>query len=301
MTLPGNQRTHDLILSAVPAGVWLASETRLTFGHDSPSHHHEVTQILIMVDGGMSLLLDDDADAVTLPPQTIVAIPPGVMHRVVRSTHRRVGLMDLRLDLSRFPPLDQLLAGGAVRRSQASAAQVRAAVDDLAQAASSAEPRRTVQIISMVWRVACLLLAEGVGGDEGHGGGPAAVSDPLAQGDPRAQGDGRVRAVDSFLREHLHEPIGLPELAAAARISASQLNRHFRAVLNTTPAKYLETRRIEHALELLAVGTYTVKEVSALCGFQGVPQFHRTFKRLTGRTPRQIMQKPSASRSPLIG
>lgn len=282
MNGPRNQRTHDLIYSAVPAGVWLISESSMVFGSASETHSHDATQILMMIEGEMTLCLPDGDRSLPLPQRMAVAIPPGVRHRVERSTTRRVKFLDLRLDLERFPPLDVTLRRQRAPLHALTAEEDVAAIRGaLAQAASSREPLRTMQTIALIWKVACTLVQRSAADSNASS---ATTYAPHVH-------DARIVIVDSYIREHLDQDLSLPRLAAAARLSPSQLTRHFNAVLGMTPARYVETRRIEQALELLATGTYSVKEVAGLCGYRGLPQFHRAFKRLTGRTPRQIMQE----------
>jgi transcriptional regulator GlxA family with amidase domain len=49
----------------------------------------------------------------------------------------------------------------------------------------------------------------------------------------------------------------VPELAAAAGTSTRQLTRLFRGQLGTTPARYVERVRLEHAQMLLDSGPTT--------------------------------------------
>jgi AraC family transcriptional regulator len=59
----------------------------------------------------------------------------------------------------------------------------------------------------------------------------------------------------------------------------------FRLKVGMTPHKYLLKIRVEKAKELLSTNRYSVTETAMLCGFESVPHFSDTFKKLTGYSP----------------
>lgn len=93
-----------------------------------------------------------------------------------------------------------------------------------------------------------------------------------------------VRAID-YIEQHLCEPIGVQQLAAAACMSRFHFARVFRRATGFSPMEYLRHRRIEQARVLLREGRYKVSEIASDLGFFDQSHFVRRFRRATGCTP----------------
>lgn len=74
-------------------------------------------------------------------------------------------------------------------------------------------------------------------------------------------------------------------LAARASISTRQLTRLFRAVLGTTPARHVETVRIDAARAALDAG-HSVGETARLAGFGSAETLRRVFRHHVGVSPK---------------
>ena len=70
-------------------------------------------------------------------------------------------------------------------------------------------------------------------------------------------------------------------------MSASYLTRYLREHMNTTPSKYIEKVRMQHAQQLLRDTRLQIKEIVPLIGYNDVSSFVRKFKGETGYTPLQ--------------
>lgn len=92
------------------------------------------------------------------------------------------------------------------------------------------------------------------------------------------------RALD-FIESQIAEPIGVTEIAAAGGTSAFHFSRAFRHTMGRPPYAYLLERRIAKAKPLLATSMLPLSEIARQCGFGGVSQFSRMFKRATGLSP----------------
>ena len=67
----------------------------------------------------------------------------------------------------------------------------------------------------------------------------------------------------------------------------SELSKSHTDIAGEPPARYAMTRRIERARHLLARHRFTNKELAEMLGFHDGFHFAKTFKKLTGKTPRQ--------------
>jgi AraC family transcriptional regulator len=97
--------------------------------------------------------------------------------------------------------------------------------------------------------------------------------------------------VDRALRyvdEHLSTPLHVDAIADAAAVSASHLIRLFRQELGTTPARYVWSRRVERAVEMLEETGLTLGEIAHRCGFSTTHHFSRRVRQSTGMTPTAV-------------
>jgi AraC-like DNA-binding protein len=81
------------------------------------------------------------------------------------------------------------------------------------------------------------------------------------------------------------EPLGIADLAAAARLSPSHFSREFRRAFGETPHRYLLTRRLERAAALLRMTDRSVADVCVAVGLTSVGSFTTSFRRMFGVTP----------------
>ncbi len=96
---------------------------------------------------------------------------------------------------------------------------------------------------------------------------------------------GQIRAVQSYIEEHLGESIVLTELAAAAGLSSFHFLRAFKQSLGVTPGQYVLDRRMERARSLLKRSELSVAEVGISVGFDYSSHFARAFRRAVGTAP----------------
>jgi AraC family transcriptional regulator len=96
----------------------------------------------------------------------------------------------------------------------------------------------------------------------------------------------KVKAVQSFVREHIAETIHVDELAAAVHMSPFHFARMFKQSVGQTPHLYIVLQRVETAKELLRNSDVPLIEVAAQAGFRTQGHFTGVFYRYTGYTPR---------------
>jgi len=107
----------------------------------------------------------------------------------------------------------------------------------------------------------------------------------------------RVRDALNFAREHLHEPLPVDRMAAAARISARQFARLFLKETGDTPARVVERLRAEAALPRIQEGTEPIDIVARKVGFGDKDRMRRAFLRIYGQPPRALRRATVASKS----
>ena len=96
-----------------------------------------------------------------------------------------------------------------------------------------------------------------------------------------------VRAVDLLERTGPADARELHAVAAACGMGYESFRKNFARLAGVSPGHYAQQRRIENARQLLSQGGHTNKEIAGRLGFHDEFHFARTFKKFTGRTPRE--------------
>lgn len=95
----------------------------------------------------------------------------------------------------------------------------------------------------------------------------------------------RIKVMLQFIQENYGEELTTEKIARSAAISGSECLRCFRAMVGATPIQYVKQLRVQKAAELLASTDRKIADIGALCGFQEMSYFAKTFRALKGCTP----------------
>ena len=109
--------------------------------------------------------------------------------------------------------------------------------------------------------------------------------------DVQAHNDELVRESMTQLREALHEPIRIEQLAQSLNISSRQLKRRFQQATGLSPLKYLQAERLKRACQYLENSQLTSSRIALEVGYQDESNFRRLFKRELGVTMETYRQQ----------
>jgi len=104
----------------------------------------------------------------------------------------------------------------------------------------------------------------------------------------RTVGNGRSDAIDraaEYLRAHIDEHVGVPELAAMARLSPSHFAALFKKQFGYPVLQYQTQLRMSRARELLDTTDHSISHIANAAGYPDSFYFARQFKRVHGVTP----------------
>jgi AraC-like DNA-binding protein len=97
-----------------------------------------------------------------------------------------------------------------------------------------------------------------------------------------------LQRVREYVEQNLSEPISLREAASAAGLEEKYFSAFFHRKTGVCFRDWLAGRRVDRAIEILTERDDTITNVAASVGFQDLGTFERSFKRLTGLTPREF-------------
>lgn len=122
---------------------------------------------------------------------------------------------------------------------------------------------------------------------------------PKLPSSPAGLSQATLALVKEYINEHLQQDLKLDEIAAIAQISPYHFLRLFKQSMGLTPHQYILQCRLNQAKHLLQHSNLSIVEIATQTGFCDQSHLTRYFKRMTGVTPRQLLQFRSVSNKTL--
>jgi AraC-like DNA-binding protein len=117
----------------------------------------------------------------------------------------------------------------------------------------------------------------------------------------KAQGiDRRIAAALEFISDNLSGNLEVSVIAKAVNISTSRFASLFKQQVNTTPARFVEAKRMDVAANLLLGTKKRVNEIAELVGYSNAFHFSRRFHSTSGQSPRDFRRKPERNRFEIV-
>lgn len=100
-----------------------------------------------------------------------------------------------------------------------------------------------------------------------------------------------VSACLNYIRSHLNEELTLDRLSRIVKLHPNYVSYLFQKELGVTFSSYVQQLRIEEARKLLLFTNYSIGIISEQLHFYDQSHFTKTFKRMTGYTPKEYQKK----------
>jgi transcriptional regulator GlxA family with amidase domain len=120
-------------------------------------------------------------------------------------------------------------------------------------------------------------------------GGQAQYSTLLAQ--QESIEDARMRDLPVWARAHLSQKLDVKNLADAAAMSPRTFMRQFKTQFNTTPARWVQSLRVEVAMQHLQDRNTSLSRVARITGFRDEQALRRAFLQQIALTPKQYRER----------
>ena len=95
-------------------------------------------------------------------------------------------------------------------------------------------------------------------------------------------------SVADYLQSHYNEKITNKRIAEIFHFHPNYISSEFQQIFGKPLHRYLLELRITKAIGLLETGQYSVEHVAEAVGFSDANYFSRYFKKITGKTPKNI-------------
>lgn len=103
--------------------------------------------------------------------------------------------------------------------------------------------------------------------------------------------DPRVKKVMNYIVEHYSEKLGVAELAELVNLNPVYFGALFKQYVGVTVKRYITEIRINHAVDMLKSGEYSISGLSESCGYNDDLYFSKQFKAIKGLSPSQYFNE----------
>ena len=97
-----------------------------------------------------------------------------------------------------------------------------------------------------------------------------------------------VTSTVNYMNRNLDKKLDIDELAARVYLSHSGLIWKFKNELDTTPSQYLNMLRLRYSKQLLLNHSYTITQISEMCGYSNPYYFTNLFHKYSGMSPTEF-------------
>lgn len=91
--------------------------------------------------------------------------------------------------------------------------------------------------------------------------------------------------LDLIVRQHVFQPVTIPELARLAGRSLASFRREFESRYHMPPHQWISAQRLRQARLLVHTTPKSIAEIADACGYESVSHFIRRYKQAFGHTP----------------
>ena len=98
----------------------------------------------------------------------------------------------------------------------------------------------------------------------------------------------RLGRVDSYLRSHISEPLGLSQAAEIAGLESTYFSAYFHRKTGVRFHQWTGYVRVEQAKDLLRARAGSMRQICFTVGFKDMRTFQRNFRRFAGMSPSEF-------------
>jgi AraC-like DNA-binding protein len=99
-----------------------------------------------------------------------------------------------------------------------------------------------------------------------------------------------IDAVESLMRNNLHQELSLDTLAHYSQLSKFHFSKKFKELTDTSPIQHFINMKMQYACSSLDNSTNTIKQISESLGYSDPYYFSRLFKKFIGMSPKQYRE-----------
>lgn len=122
------------------------------------------------------------------------------------------------------------------------------------------------------------------------------ATDMAVQTEPQIlSGNRQCAAVKRYIELHFKEPLTLEQLSEVAHMNKYYLAHAFKREYGVSPIKFLNSRRIDESMYLLAETDLSLSQIAQLLGFSSLSYFSQVFRKAHGGSPMEFRQNSKST------
>jgi transcriptional regulator GlxA family with amidase domain len=106
-----------------------------------------------------------------------------------------------------------------------------------------------------------------------------------------SSGRAAIQEIQTWVKENIAADLSVKAMASHARMSVRNFTRVFQSELSITPARFVDTVRVDAARHMLEGSRLPLKRIATVCGFVTIGRMRRAFRRHLGTTPQDYRQQ----------
>lgn len=251
----------------------------------TPLHWHSEFEISFVISGCADYIIGDDK--FTSSEGDIIISTPNVLHSVyphggqeqiyetfLFSQEMLGASAGDRLSMDFLLPIvsGELYVNPRITKDHIYYSELRMAIENIVSAAIGDNAKLDLLIKSELLRIFWLL--DEAGNITGKNSKKSVMSEA-------------IRPAIEYMNLHFADDISIKTLAKEAGLSESYFMQKFREAAGISAIEYLNQIRIKAVCGQLISTKKSAAEIAFDCGFRNISNFNRTFKRVTGVTPRE--------------
>jgi AraC family transcriptional regulator of arabinose operon len=105
------------------------------------------------------------------------------------------------------------------------------------------------------------------------------------EGHPEVYNTDAISSSITFMKQHIHETLGIEQLAKQQHVSVSHYSRSFKQKTGLSPINYFNQLKIQKSCQYLYFTDRNIKQIALDLGFEDQYYFSRLFKNVIGISP----------------
>ena len=245
-----------------------------------PWHRHGMPELQYVLSGALTYEFRE-SPSITIPGGCFFIVPSGVEHRAADDA----GAPSIRLGLQ-FAPAAPIAAA----RTPFNARELAEVFARFAMQA--AQPRRQTADGARAARSLFNLVDSGKAAEDPyrlrHLVNAILVETYAAFDMPERSGNAPVGEMKRWIENHCTEQLRISDMVRMSGYSRTRLFSLFASIAGMTPIDWLIRCRIAKARRMLESGKDSITDIALSCGFSSPSYFTSTFRKYTGKTPREF-------------
>ena len=245
-----------------------------------PWHRHGMPELQYVLSGALTYEFRE-SPSITIPGGCFFIVPSGVEHRAADDA----GAPSIRLGLQ-FAHAAPIAAA----RTPFNAKELAEVFARFAMQA--AQPRRQTADGARAARSLFNLVDSGKAAEDPyrlrHLVNAILVETYAAFDMPERSGNAPVGEMKRWIENHCTEQLRISDMVRMSGYSRTRLFSLFASIAGMTPIDWLIRCRIAKARRMLESGKDSITDIALSCGFSSPSYFTSTFRKYTGKTPREF-------------